>query len=362
MSTFAVEVVKVQEVNKHPNADRLDLVSIKGWVCVAGREDPTTPRYKKGDTCIYIPIDSVLPKQLEDYLFPPGSLVTLSKSRVKSVKIRKALSQGMVIDANKDLLKMYPKLAKIKLGDDVAAILGITKYEPPATGSLMGGNQARNHPDFHKYTDIENFKNFPDMFVEGEPCYITEKLHGTSARFSLMSVKRSFLDKILMFLKLKKEHEFLVGSRNVQLKKGTDVYNKIAKQLDLEKKLLPGEILYGEIVGSGIQANYTYGCKEGQHNFYAYDVKVNNEFLSPASFRMFCKERGINPVPMLHRGPFSLELANKLRQGDSLIGGQKVREGIVIKPIAEDKSWTGARKVLKFINDTYLLKDNTDFH
>ena len=31
MSTFNVEVVKIRNVRKHPNADRLDVVMVKGW-------------------------------------------------------------------------------------------------------------------------------------------------------------------------------------------------------------------------------------------------------------------------------------------------------------------------------------------
>ena len=31
MSTLAVEVVLVDSIEKHPNADRLDIANIKGW-------------------------------------------------------------------------------------------------------------------------------------------------------------------------------------------------------------------------------------------------------------------------------------------------------------------------------------------
>lgn len=44
MSTLKVEVCEVVEVNPHPNADLLDLLTVKGWVCVEKKG-----RYKVGD-------------------------------------------------------------------------------------------------------------------------------------------------------------------------------------------------------------------------------------------------------------------------------------------------------------------------
>lgn len=370
MSTLKVEVVKIDGVEKHPNADRLDIVQVKGWNCVTGKDV-----YKPGDECLYIPIDSLLPEKLEKHLFPEGSKIKLTKSRIKTIKIRQAISQGMVVDVSPELVSLYPELKNKKAGDDVTKILGVTKYEPPAASIPEGmrvNKQGKhgNNPDFTKYTDIENFKNHPAMFREGEPVYITEKLHGTSARFGLLpSVPTTFWQKLLKFFGLLPKLQFCYGSRNVQLQGkinkqifyDTNVYGKIAKDYGIVSKLSPGEILYGEIVGSGIQANYTYGCKEGEHAFYAYDLKRDGHYVSPDVFLGFCRTRNIPHVPILHRGEFSLEDAKRMTKGDSTIGGQKVREGIVIKPETESTEWHG-RKILKLISDDYLLKDQTEFH
>src|SRR5262249_27448383 len=51
-------------------------------------------------------------------------------------------------------------------GTDVAARLGITKWEPPLEST--DGEAERPHPAFHGYTDIENYRNFPDLFEPGE--------------------------------------------------------------------------------------------------------------------------------------------------------------------------------------------------
>jgi RNA ligase (TIGR02306 family) len=183
-------------------------------------------------------------------------------------------------------------------------------------------------------------------------------------------VANTLWKKIKKFFGRLPTHEFCFGSRNVQLQgklsyKGfydQNVYGKIAKQYGLEKILKPGEALYGEIVGDGIQKGYTYGCGPGEHKFVAYDVMVDGRWLNSDEFMNWCLARGIEKVPLLHFGPYDKAIMDQLRQGDSVYApSQKVREGIVIKPIQEAMAYCG-RKVLKYINDEYLLKDQTDFH
>ncbi len=101
MSTHEVLVTYLEDVFDHPNADRLELAIVGNteWQVVVGAGE-----FIPGDPCIYIPIDSVLGKDIEDYLFPLGSKVTLSKSRVRSIKLRGALSQGMAIKVDSDLI------------------------------------------------------------------------------------------------------------------------------------------------------------------------------------------------------------------------------------------------------------------
>lgn len=376
MSTHKVEVVNIDEVERHPNADRLDLVRVKGWSCVAGRSEPTQPKYKPGDRAIYIPIDSVLEPKIEQYLFSPGSKIRLSNSRVRTIKIRGAVSQGMVVDIGDEILREFPELMKVRVGDDVSKILGISKYEPPVRElpehmkAGAGSPKVQNNPHFKKYTDIENLKNYQNVFLPGENVSVTEKLHGTSTRYAkLPTVPRTLWQKVLRFFGLLPKFEFCYGSRNVQLQNqwikktyySSDVYSLIAKAYGLDNLLQPGEALYGEIVGEGIQKNYDYGFVRGEKGFFAYDVMVDGKFLNPDQFRAWCKLRGIPTVPLLYEGPYDKAVLDKLRSGDSTVGGQKVREGIVVKPIQETLAMCG-RKVLKHINDDYLLGDQTEFH
>ncbi|HEY9792105.1 MAG TPA: RNA ligase (ATP) [Candidatus Obscuribacterales bacterium] len=366
MSTLKVEVVTIDDVQKHPNADRLDCLIVKGWNVVAAKG------HVPGEKVAYVPIDSILPPPLEAHLFPPDSKVKLSKSRVRTIKLRGAISQGMIIPLD-DLINFDPEFSEARVGDDLTARLGITKYEPPedSVPDHMRPHHSPklSNPWFRKYTDIEHFKNHNRLFEPGEHVYITEKLHGTSARYGMLpTAPRKWWQKLLKFLHLLPDHEFCIGSRNVHLQAqgnkcfyDSNVYAKMAKFHRLADVLQPGEILFGEIVGDGIQKGYTYGCRQGEHDFYAYDVMINGEYLDAPDFVKWCDLRHIPRVPVYYWGVFDDALKG-LAKGDSVIGGQKVREGIVIKPSIERNTHMG-RKVLKLINEDYeLAKDNSDFH
>lgn len=369
MSTLKVEICKIEEVQKHPNADRLDVIRVKGWWLVSGKGN-----FKPGDLCVYLPIDSVLPKELEDKLFPPDTKIKLSKSRIRTIKIRGYVSQGMAVK-----LDILPK-GKYSEGQDVTSILGVTKYEPPAqlpSAYGKGLNQTKKkfcNGNFHKYTDIENIKNYPDIFADKEIVYVSEKLHGTSFRCGWFPTEANTLwKKIKKYLGLLPKYEFCYGSRNVQLqdqgynkKTGfypVNVYAKIVNQYNLKETLEQGQALYGEIVGDGIQDGYLYGCNPGEHKLFAYDIKENGEYVDYLRFITVCGKKGIPVVPDLYVGPYDYDLLKGLTVGPSVVTPtQKIREGIVIKGICESSHPRLGRKILKFISDDYLQEDNSDFH
>lgn len=169
---FIVKVVKIDAIHVHPKADKLEIAQIAGWQCIVQKN-----AYQVGNLAVYIPIDSVLPDKVERVLFGPDSKIKLSKSRVKSIKIRGAVSQGM-------LAQCETLGVPSKEGYDCTKELGISKYEPPEVPSHLGGgpNQSKKppkkNPYFKEYGGLDNFKNYPDLFQEGEEVVITEKIHG----------------------------------------------------------------------------------------------------------------------------------------------------------------------------------------
>lgn len=364
MSTFRVEAVEIGAVGPHPNADRLELAAIKGRSCVVQKG-----RYRAGDLAIYIPIDSILPPNLEAMLFPLESKVRLHNSRVRTIKLRGAISQGMIVDP------LTLSLSHVEAGMDVTEELGIKKYEPPVhLSSQSGSAQASKkqcNPNFRKYTGIENAKNYPEVFAAGEEVSVTEKIHGTNFRAGWVPFYADTLWKRLkQFLRLAPSHEFVFGSHNVQLQsrllhKGfynTNVYAEAVAKYALRWYLNPGEVVYGEVYGDGIQKGYTYGCKTGERKLVVFDLMRDGHWLDAVAFKHWADENKLPTAPILYQGPFDLAKIKALTLGDSVLDHtQKVREGVVVKPLKETVTYIG-RKVLKFISDEYLLKDQTDFH
>lgn len=104
-------VQRVLNVRPIEGADLIEVVSVLGWEVVTKKGE-----YKVGDLCSYIQIDTVVP-ELPEYDF-----LRERKYRVRTIKLRKQVSQGLIVP--------LPK-GNWKEGDDITDILGVKKYEKP---------------------------------------------------------------------------------------------------------------------------------------------------------------------------------------------------------------------------------------
>lgn len=363
-----VEIVEIADVLEHPNADRLEIAVIKGWQCVIAKSS-----FKKGDKAVYFPIDSVLPPDVEVKLFPPESKVKLSNSRIRTIKLRGAISQGLL--ARPELFDLHTQ----DVGTNVAVYLNIQKYEPSikAQSSLMGGSKGvakkAENPYFQKYTKIQNFKNYNSVFTERDLVIVTEKIHGTNFRAGWVP-KTTLLAKIRKFLRLGTSYEFVFGSHNIQLQQkasgfktfyDANVYAEAVKKYDLKNRIPKSMVIYGEIYGSGIQKNYTYECKQDERKLVIFDIQTFGKYTNSSVCKWYCKNvLDLTHVPILYQGAFDLEKIKKLTKGNSVLAPtQKIREGVVIKAVNESNDVLIGRKVLKLVSDEYLLKkNNSDLH
>ena len=392
MSATRVDIVRIQDIRPHPNADSLEIAypwGVDGWPVIVRKH-----LYAVGDLVVYCPVDSILPQNIEEIIFPPDSKIKLHRSRVRAIKIRGHISQGMIICPS-DLHKFLTP-EDFEEGRNVAEVLGITKYEPPANSvpSLMRiGQPKKVKPDlkaFKKYTDVEHGKYWTRELLRDETVVVTQKLHGTSFRAGwFKSEANTFWQKVRKFFGLMPEWTFAWGSRNVQIqvkpgKKHTgcsiesqgvdfgDVYTKMVEQYDLRSRIPKGMAIYGEIVGDGIQKGYRYGCKEGEHKLYLYDISINNgstwlDYLpnqtdvAYSTFFNVAQNLELDTVPILYIGAHSPEKIAEFIDVNPL--SDEVNEGIVVRPAQERSTPHLGRVVLKFVSDAfYLQKQGTDFH
>ncbi len=335
-SIFKVPLTKILAVDNHPNADKLSMYTVYGFQIIGGLN-----QFKPGDNVIYIPIDSIISKKLEDILFK-NSKIKPNKGRIRQIRIRGSVSQGLLV--NPIEIESIVNTKFLKLEQDLKEILGIEKFEPvekgPAStlGKLKKGRKNLAHPDFHSYNGLPNLKWMPELFQEGEMVVIQEKLHGTNARAAKLPYRANTVFKrIKQWLGLAPKFESLYGSNRVDISNASTY------------KGYYGEDIYGKT----FEKLGVFGLK--QHEFVVFDVKVLNEdgtqeWMEPSKVQEWTKCQGFKFVPVLYEGPFNKALLDTMISGPSVFDpNEKVREGIVVKA-SENYTVEGDNK------------DNTDFH
>lgn len=344
MTEIKAQVVEF-DLLPHPNADVLSIAKIrnKEWQCVVKTSDMVGKSIG-----IYIPIDALVPTSKPEFSFLADKSKSDGTARIKTIRLRQKISQGLLINAPEGSV----------VGDDFTEALGVTRWEP-AIPAMLAGDMVREPGNFQKYTSIENYKNFPNVFTENDNVVITEKCHGSNARFGLINDGTNSL-------------QYYVGThKTARDKNGTNLYSKISQSLDIETKLrlivddykpTIHFIIFGEIYGSGVQ-DLRYDCEVGEQKLRLFDVLIDHQYQPWVTVETIAKTIGIETVPVLYRGKYSVTKAMELREGKTTLGGAHIREGIVVKSDPEDYDPEIGRKIIKFISDEYLLRKNaTDGH
>jgi RNA ligase (TIGR02306 family) len=357
MSTFLCPIVHYT-LEKHPNADTLSIAKIVGkdWQCVVKTSD-----FPVVLTCgigVYIPIDAIADKDHPLLGFLEGK-------KVKTVKLRNVISQGVLLPYVKvsqylgqDPFKTYVVPEE---GTDMSEVLKIRKWQPPANNSL-GNCDNQEEPDgFFHYTDIENWKNFPNVINEGDEVVVTEKIHGTNCRYGLLDGK-FYIGTHHRCLRT----ENYTNSKGELIEIKPTVWHKVAEQINIRKALdqicadtgAKDVIIYGEIFGKGVQ-DLRYG--QESYNFVVFDMMINGKYVFPDTMRCLTNKYSLTAVPLLYDGEFTLDVLD-LRAGQDVISNTNVREGIVIEPLIPRWDPELGRVKLKYLNEAYLTrKGGTDY-
>lgn len=350
MSTFEVKVVKVDNVERHPNADRLTLVTIGGYVAISNLTDSGEWRYQPGDLVVYIPADAVLPEWLLkemgfwDDKKGKGMLNGSLGNRVKAMKLRGTFSEGILFPVVpyhdnttlEDFFVIYNgnDFIKVQENEDVAEFLQITKYEPVIPQSMSGEVFSASKFELMErhglsdiaqggYTpvkyDIDAWEKHQNLFEDGELVQITEKLHGTFCGFSV------FPDLISddLFATFQMENEIAIPVNNAMIyskglggkglcflnneQNANNLYVSAFKALSpITKNYLnylananDGIHVVGEIFGKGVQ-DLDYGTAPSFRIFDIYVGRYNRgRFLSVKELGITIDSLGLTQVPVL---------------------------------------------------------------
>jgi len=373
LSDFKVEVIQIAQIEPHTNADSLSIVNVHGgYPCIIRTDD-----FKAGDLAIYVPVDAIVPvsNPLFHFLRKREDQI---QHRVKASKLRGVFSMGLLVPAS----------AKMREGDDVQEMLGITKYDPEVTLAEFSRLGQREHdPGYMPTFGVESLRRYR-TFDEGELVQVTEKLHGTSfsavwrddrlyvrshkvmraaPRVVTPADEREYKWDLAAF-KLRncawKLCRIFGMSAPVRPRKphnvGLDIFWRVAQHYDLADllKLRPNMAIYGEIYGP-VQKGFPYDAFDltfdGQlwPALAIFDVKdtVTDEWLSVTDAQDFCDDLGLRMVPVLAgRIPFSLARIKELSDGKSLLNPKHIREGCVVRRLGAE------RKIAKYVGDDYLLQ------
>jgi len=293
---------QVTELAPIANADRIELATV---ICGAGGK--WSGVVKKNDFAI----GSKAVVYLQDAVVPQcNELAFLASSnwRVKMQRFRGAPSECVIVkcdDAN-------------PVGNDVTAIMGVTKYEKPVPGAL-GGNPVGNFPSFIPKTDEPNFQTAYRLLdaLRGQAWYATVKYDGSSTTV------------------YRRGDQFGVCSRNLELFESPCAFWNVANKYNLRETLPDGIALQFETVGPGIQKNPIGMQSIDGVAFNAYHID-DRRYLHRNEFGELCLKLQFPTAQIVDNGGnFNLDKTalQKLAEGNYPNG--KPREGIVIRPYEE---------------------------
>ncbi len=361
MADFKVKICKLDEVSKHPDADRLDLARIGGWQVVVGKN-----RHKAGELVAYIPEQALVPEKLQKILAVEGKLAGSKKNRVKAIRLRGVLSQGLILPLKEGALT-DPETGEKKLfhpGEDAKEFLGITKYEPPIPIQMSG--EVYNSPVRLPRYDVENWKSDPEAILPGTPVLITEKLHGT------LCLVIFYEDSIIISSKG-------LSGKDMALKESDkNLYHQTLKPYLLRLKSALCDKwpeakavgIIGEIIGRKVQ-DLHYGLSKPE--FYLFEIIVKPGEKSPWEYQNFsevktlAKDTDLNFVPFLGEtkcpGPKEIARANALADGKSAVpGADHIREGVVLRTAVESRDQNADRSLRKIVSGAYLIRKKGTEH
>ncbi|GAA3240524.1 RNA ligase (ATP) [Streptomyces sp. XM83C] len=349
MSTLRV-TAEILTIHDHPDADALELAQVGLYRAVVAKG-----AYRTGDAAVYIPEQAVLPDELIEELGLTGRLAGARANRVKAVRLRGQLSQGIVCRP-KALADVDLRQAALD-GTDFAERLGITKWVPPVPPTMSGDVEPA--ADLLPWVDIENIQRFPDIFAPGEAVVLTEKVHGSACLLTYVAGE----DRVYVSSKG-------FGAKSLALKEDPrNLYWRAVRRYGvpeaaarLARRLGARRVgVFGEVYGSGVQ-DLSYGADARRDDGLGYAVfdvsaEIDGEVRWLDAASLLSGELPL--VPRLWEGPYDADRVLAVASGRETVSGRELhlREGVVIRPATERHSpLTGTRAIAKAVSPAYLTR------
>ena len=388
-------ITKITNVRKHSNADRLQCGECFGNTVIVGLE------VQDNQMGVYFPTDGQLSEDFatKNNLLRKkdengnniGGYLDPTKRNITTIKLRGEKSDGLFLPL--ESLQEYVDISTLRVGDIVNTLNGVLicqKYIPRTNARNRTNNTSRGkkkivketYPLFAEHIDTEQLAYNLHQFKEGDTCYITLKMHGTSQRTAHTIKERKkllpyWLHRIFSFFKVKfaakKTWEYITGTRRVTLTDfnktsgfyGTEAFRKQYHDY-FKGKLHKGEEVFYEVLGYvnestlimgeannkktndkefikqyGATTKFTYGCKPNESIIRVYRMTMTNEDGYVVEYptevcKKRCAEMGVEFVPVFEKFTFTnqddlMERVNKYLDGADPVGLTHIREGVVVR-------------------------------
>lgn len=421
---YCAYVTTLKELRKHSNADRLQCATVFGNNVIVDMS------YFAGERVIYFPVDGQLSEEfaVDNNLVRKkdengnniGGYLDPDKRNITALKLRGEKSEGLLMPL--EVLSKYTDIDKLIDGDQITILDGheiCKKYIPvrknrnhsqqPRQNNKRNSKEEKekiSYPFFVEHIDTAQLAFNQNAFKPGDTCYITLKMHGTSARTAnavqVTKKKRSPVLKKMFHLKDKeiKTFECVSGTRRTTLRNydggwyGSNAFRE--KYHNFFKERLPkGMEVFYEIVGYtegdqtimgkcsnklvkdkefsrqyGEETVFSYGCNVGENKAYVYRMTMTNDDgyvveLPWEQVQLECEKMGVECVPLFDKFIFTtwddlMERVEKYYDGVDPIGKTHVREGIVVR-IDNRPSFTAYKhKNFNFKVLEGIIKDTAD--
>ena len=418
---YSAYITTIRELRKHSNADRLQCATIFGNNVIVDLS------YQVGQRVIYFPVDGQLGAEFaaannlvrkkDENGNNIGGYLDPDKRNITALKLRGEKSDGLVLPIS--VLAPYVDIESLVDGQQITELGGTEicrKYIPRSNiaRSTSGVGKQRDrrkiedkiaYPFFKEHIDTAQLAYNQAAFKPGDTCYITLKMHGTSARTAntveVVKKRPRIYHKVLRIKPGESRRYVCVsGTRRTTLRnyeggyygsnafrekyhaffrdrlpKGLCVFYEIVGYID-EHKTIMGRCsnklvkdkefskLYGD------ETVFSYGCNPGESDIYVYRMTMTNEDgviveIPWEQVKIECERMGVKCVPEFDKFLFTtwedlMQRVEQFYEGVDPIGKTHVREGVVVR-IDNRSSFTAFKhKNFQFKVLEGIIKDNSD--
>ncbi len=339
-------VQRIWKIEPIEGADRIELAHVLGWQCVVNKG-----QFQPMDLGVYFEIDSFLPIRPEFEFMRSSSYkktdIMGEGFRLRTQRFRGQISQGLLLP-----LSQFPEIpAEAELGEDVAELLGVKKWEIEervSTGGTMIGTLPYDIP----HTDETRVQENPELIqaFAGLEYYISTKMDGSSHSIGI------------------DENGFHVTGHNYEYKDdGSSSFYELVKARGYQGKVeayvhdkgLKTLTIQGELCAPGIQRNRLRLTKP---EWYVFTVRVDGKRVGLDEMLAICETLGMEHVPIEEVGTDlpskypTVEAVLERADGEYPNGGKK--EGIVVRPTEPVFCpLISASLSMKIVSNKYLLKN-----